>query len=1691
MSGFMQQIPSKRPCNIQFRTYSSKEILELSVKEIVNPKTFDDLGHPTAGGLHDLSLGPSHERELCATCYLGYLHCPGHMAHIRLPLPVFNPMYFKNILQLLRGSCLQCHHLLAPRWSLVLISYQLECLDKGFFHAVDEMQNRVNSLAMDNSGNDPATVHLIESTLKDYMEELESEKENQFETVNTNLRNLVAIRKNLVDTFMKEHINSHGRKCALCGTTVRQIRPEHNVRIITKQLRSDSSNLEQVFLSPSEARDHLRKISAYEDKVFKNLFGVLKGGHFENSTTGESAIDLFFLEVIPVIPTKFRPVSAMGDKRFENPQTGGLTRVLKDSQTLSQLLFFSQNEHNEEFLKDFDKSILAMVPGKSNTEKLQNSWSVLQTHVNSLIDSDMDKLSTENFPGVKQILEKKEGLFRKHMMGKRVNYAARSVISPDPFINSDEIGIPDIIAKKLTYPQPVTEWNAQELRRAIMNGPNKHPGALLIENEDGTQMKLKADNVTQREAIAKQLLTPQNPRHAITGQKRVHRHIKNGDVLLLNRQPTLHKPSIMAHKVRILPREKTFRLHYSACKTYNADFDGDEMNAHFPQNEIGRSEAYNIASTSHQYLVPKDGTPLGGLIQDHMISGVKMTVRGRFYTKAQYQQLVFNAMTDKSGHVKLLRPAIIKPKQLWSGKQVFSTLLLNIIPENKPLFNFKGRSKISSRTWRKNDPRVPIGGGTPLKGDNMTESEVIFRQGQLLVGVLDKANYGSTPYGLVHACYELYGGQTAVLILSCLGRLFTTFLQFICGFSLGVEDIIVKTKADKKRKKMMKKAVKSGLGIMAKTLQVEDPKNVDEIIDKYESAHRSSDGLQMAEIDMQMKTNTEAFTTEISNVCLGQGLIKSFPNNSLQLMVQSGAKGSMVNCMQISCLLGQIELEGRRPPLMLSGRSLPSFQPYDSSPRSGGYVDGRFLTGIRPQEYFFHCMAGREGLVDTAVKTSRSGYLQRCIIKHLEGLVVNYDLTVRDSDGSIVQFNYGEDSLDISKTPYLNPTQYDFLIENSEVILGKNDTHLQNPKKAVRYQKKIKKWKENKNTVRISPFLEFISGTMQNMGETAPENKDIIKDELIDLWRTVEDKEQYSKNCKKCPDPVLTKLRPDTNFGSISEKLDQLVKDYLDVNIRKFIKSETDCKEPNIDSEGFKKLMYSKYQRSLCEPGEAVGLLAAQSIGEPSTQMTLNTFHFAGKSEMNVTLGIPRLREILIVASANIKTPSMDVPFHSTRYAHKRAARLRKKLMRVHLSQIIEDVNIYESYDIRNNWDQYRVYKIRFNFLPQKEYEEDCYASPATVLEFFEKHFVKQLTDTLKKRCKELKRTREVNFRSVGSKFAMEDAAVGERGNLNGSHSEEPTEADDHEQKEETDKSEKKDDGESDDEGDGDAADRKYQGQKDEEKEYDEEDENVDSGNEDAFVESAVSEGEHSQQEGEDEYMSDAVMRKSMQKKKTTMEEKDARINAVVCTSSLVSSYKFDKVDHLWCELVLKFELHDSKLDLGTIILNEAKRAVVYETAGISRCFINDEDGEKRMKTEGVNFKELFKFDRILNMNKLYSNDIHAVARTYGIEAACRVIVKEMRDVFKVYGITVDPRHLSLIADYMTFEGVYMPFNRTGLETNASPLQKMTFESTMHFLKEATIHGVTDQLKSPSARLVVGRVVSSGTGCFDLLQQLT
>ncbi|XP_076595923.1 DNA-directed RNA polymerase I subunit RPA1 [Chaetodon auriga] len=1689
---FGKETPWRRLEGMSFGMYSAEEIRKLSVKTITNSRFLDAVGNVAPNSLYDLALGPADSKEVCSTCCQDFNNCPGHLGHVDLPLPVYNPLLFDKLFLLIRGSCLGCHMLTCSRAAIHLLLNQLKLVDHGAMQEVYQIEQVLNQHLEENP---KATGDEIQQVLKEFTDMIVGVNAEGSENIRP-IKHLVEKKSSLINDFWRIHMKT--RKCPYCRSGRFTVRREHNSKLIVTMpsgaqisgnTDEDLMTGKRVYLTASTAREHTNSLWEKEAFFLKCLFSGMEEGMVSKDGVKGFCPDLFFLDLLVVPPCRYRPINRLGDQMFTNGQTVNMQAVMKDCDFIRKLLALIAGEktaEEQEAPEQTDQTFLAGIPGLTLTDKLYNIWIRLQTHVNIVFDSDMDKMMTEKYPGIRQILEKKDGLFRKHMMGKRVDYAARSVICPDMYIGTNEIGIPMVFATKLTYPQPVTPWNVKELRQAVLNGPSVHPGASMVINEDGRRTILSATNLAQREAVAKQLLTPCPEPHKMP-MKIVNRHIKNGDILLLNRQPTLHRPSIQAHCARILPGEKVLRLHYANCKAYNADFDGDEMNAHFPQSELARAEAYTLVSTDQQYLVPKDGKPLAGLIQDHMVSGTRMTIRDCFFTRVQYFELVYRGLTDKPGRVKLLPPAIRKPQQLWTGKQVVSTLLLNVIPQNAVPLNLLGKSKIPSKSWIQVPPRASPG----YRPDSMCDSQVVIREGELLMGVLDKAHYGSSAYGLVHCCYELYGGETSGKLLSCLARLFTAYLQLHRGFTLGVEDILVKPGANRRRQKIIQESLTIGTKALQAAFNL--PSSVDqaEARSRWQDAHLNPDQRDFSMADHKFKEVANQVNNDINKVCMPVGLHTSFPDNNLQLMVQSGAKGSTVNTMQISCLLGQIELEGRRPPLMPSGKSLPCFQPYDPSPGAGGFVSGRFLTGIKPQEFFFHCMAGREGLVDTAVKTSRSGYLQRCVIKHLEGLVVQYDLTVRDSDGSVVQFLYGEDGLDIPKTQFLQPRQFPFIEDNYEVIkrsqgLDKVLARL-DPQTASQHFAAIQRWRAKRELAcpRRGAFLLFsqkkLAKLKQTEQKTEPDvhGRNAAVQQLIQQWYSLDEssRAKYSRKSSRCPEPSLGLFRPDVCFGSVSENFHSITDKYL--------QSRDGLREDSLDNHSLRQLLHYKWQRSLCDPGEAVGLLAAQSIGEPSTQMTLNTFHFAGRGEMNVTLGIPRLREILMVASSNIKTPMMSVPVLNNKRALKRAKTLRKKLTRVCLSEVLHKVDVVETLQIENQ--KLRKFRVTFHFLPPDRYEDDKLLSPQQILHFMETRFFRLLLEAIKKRSAKLASI-AVEARKATLKDRDDDGDGGaDTAGLDDGEGEEEREIVDDQGNE----------------GDADASDAKRKDKQEEEVDYESEaEEGGDDGEDRADQEEEEEEVEANVEDTPEECQLESTGVRKQKKRRTKRdggeEEKTLnpmRVNSVLDSNSAIERYCYDHQHELWCEVDLVLPVSKVHFDLTSVLSTLAQNAVIVETKGLTRCLLSEtttKTGEKEtvLNTEGINMQEMFKHTDILDINRLYSNEVHAMANTYGIEVALKVIEKEIKDVFAVYGIEVDPRHLSLVADYMCFEGVYKPLNRHAIRSNSSPLQQMTFETSYKFLKQATMLGSHDQLASPSACLVVGKVVKGGTGLFELKQPL-
>lgn len=1676
--------------HLLFSVFTANDIRNLSVTKIRTPLSFNILGHPLKGGLYDPSLGTTRSySELCSTCGYSSVKCSGHFGHIELPVPVVNPLFHKGLSTLLKLSCLNCFTLQIPPYIKMLLSAKLTLLYQGQLGDLETLDQEVTHIKANVQKEEEQTEYIRE-VIDTYMQNFFNRSRfghptsESHELNSNNIKNVNTQWHIYVDTVLKQYVRNKSGICKKCNDILPKITTLQNKIMISNKgvpkemlSREVIHKLDTVMIMPDQSKEYMRRLWNNERDFIRIIIPCLESVDIEYPT------DIFFFEVIPVLPPIVRPVNFVKGQMIEHPQTYIYKSVIQDCLVLRNIIQTIQDGGTDQLPQE-GRLVFEQIRGQTAVEKLHNAWQTLQSNVDHLMDRDINRTPESiNGLGLKQILEKKEGIIRMHMMGKRVNFAARSVITPDPDLNIDEIGVPEAFARKLTYPNTVTPWNVVELRRLVLNGPDVHPGAVLIENEDGSVQAIKRNDAMQREAIAKRLLTTTRTNESFVGVKVVHRHLQNGDVLLLNRQPTLHKPSIMAHKARVLKGEKTLHLHYANCKAYNADFDGDEMNAHFPQNELARSESYNIANVCNQYLVPKDGTPLSGLIQDYMVSGVQLTIRGQFFSRTHYTQLVYAALSTVQGDITLLPPSIIKPSSLWSGKQVLSTVIINIIPSHKARINLISNTKINAKEWQVETPRIWKCGVEFKDPMTMSEAEVVIRHGELLCGVLDKTHYGATSYGLIHCIYELYGEECASKMLSALAKLFQTNLRY-SGFTLGVEDILINRKIDERRKEIIFNCRKIGEEIQRSVARMTNETSMDELKEKIEESYWDNPKFR-AQIDHKYKSALDVYTNDINKTCLQLGLFKKFPSNNLQLMVQSGAKGSMVNTMQISCLLGQSELEGKRPPLMISGKSLSSFLAYDSTPRAGGFIDSRFMTGIKSQECFFHCMAGREGLVDTAVKTSRSGYLQRCLVKHLEGLVVGYDATVRDYDGSLIQFYYGEDGLDIPGSRFLRREQIPFLVDNKDAIVDATLLEcLKTDDKAIaKMTKRIKKW-EGKNgsalqKKRVSEFSRF-SSENQNPNSSkrrcvdAHSGRSKATLSLIRKWIKAKEevRDTFRALCARCPDPVASRYRQDIEFGVLPERIEGLIDEYLSSS------------SPRIKKSTLRDLLSVKLMKTICPPGEPVGLLAAQSIGEPSTQMTLNTFHFAGRGDMNVTLGIPRLREILMMASKNIKTPSMEIPFLNGLNLEKQVRKLRLKLNKCVLRDVLKDITI--SRRMEEGSHKRLLHAVTIEFIPHKSYKREFSIRPEDVIRCTEKIFLTNMFREIQKRAKASKVL--LHFEAKKKRTSDEDAMIdqidpddpgmlentGERmrmdlGEMHESSDEEEVAEDAdatmsrslsrHQENQEYEESE--DEGEEEME---DAA-------------NDKEENNTDNNN----VGKTLSENK------EDNEENDYTKERLNNKKNGDFSD---RKQSVISMYEHAVDYDYDKSKLSWCKFTFWLPLKMIKLDLPTIMRNAADKTVLWETPRIKKAFTFQNKGETILKTDGLNIVEMFKYDNILNLNKLYSNDIYNISQTYGIEAANKVIVREVRDVFKMYGITVDFRHLALIADYMTFDGTFQPLSRKGMENSASPLQQISFESSLGFLKSATLQGKKDDILSPSSRLMLGQPCKSGTGAFSVLPSL-
>ena len=657
---------------------------------------------------------------------------------------------------------------------------------------------------------------------------------------------------------------------------------------------------------------------------------------------------------------------------------------------------------------------------------IEDLWDLLQYHITTFFDNNITRIpparhrSGQPLKTITERIKGKEGRIRKNLAGKRVNFSGRTVLSPDPFLNINEVGVPLEVAKIITVAEGVTTINIEAMRALIRQGAN-YPGANYVIRPDGRRKRITKE-------LTEELCAEIQPGY------KIERHLQDEDVVLFNRHPSLHKQSLMSHYVKVLP-DRTFRIHPAAAHPYNADFDGDEVNIHSPQTEEARSEAKILLDIKNNIMSSKNNVNLVGCIAD-AVTGNYLLGKEKL-SKSEADQTLFSVgIINKS-----------KGKEI-SGGEVFS----QILPVNSNI-------------------KIP----TEILSDNTFGSD-----GGSMVKILDK-NFGRD------------------ISIECIKRAFSLGTTYLTrkGYTLSLRDLDV----PKKIKEITKEIIERAKNKTQDIINAEKEDSLDVIPGKSLEESRE---LRIMQVLNEVRTES------------GKIVKSNFPKEgNIYSMITSGAKGSILNITQIGCCVGQQSLWNQRINFGYNDRTLSFFKKNDLGAESHGFIKNSFFEGLKPSEFFFGAITGRDSLMDTALRTPKSGYLYRRLVSALQDLKVEYDNTVRDASGNIIQFAYGGDGIEVS---------------------------------SLHLNKKI-------------------------------------------------------------------------------------------------------------------------------SPGEAAGVLTAQSFGEASTQMVLNVFHSAGVAEMQITLGLPRLIEIFD-ARKEPSTPQMEIYLDKEYNNEKDAKIIAEKIKEVKLEEIASEIKI-------------------------------------------------------------------------------------------------------------------------------------------------------------------------------------------------------------------------------------------------------------------------------------------------------------------------------------------------------------------------------------------------------------------------------
>jgi DNA-directed RNA polymerase subunit A' len=1023
----------KKIQQINFGLMSPEDIRKMSVVTVEYPDTYGDDGFPIEKGLMDPRLGIIDPSLVCRTCGFKGGDCQGHFGSIELARPVIHVGFGDVIHKILRSTCNNCGRIL-------LTNEQIEEFTEDIEEAMENKENITNILKKLQAETKKAEMSDAkqDEIVKKVMTEVYPEKDEEYDDADRNDILLEALNQLYTEAYMKRD-EDEGKSfkyidpkllCPHCKKNKTMAEIESSYDMLTAKNEDELNKIHEKVVEEIEKANEGKEISDEElneeiikeykkrAKEFVKQFlqelvqepilldkpVTIRQGDYKltpsevrerlEKISDEDAFILginpdvarpewLVLTVLPVPPVTVRPsITLDTGERSEDDLTHKLVDILRINQRL---------------LENMEAGAPQLI--------VEDLWELLQYHVTTYFDNEASGVpparhrSGRPLKTLTQRLKGKEGRFRSNLSGKRVNFSARTVISPDPNISINEVGVPEMIAKEVTVPVYVNEWNIDEMRTYIENGPDVHPGANYVRNGN-TKRRVTEDT---KEFILEQL----EPGFIID------RHLKDGDMVLFNRQPSLHRMSMMAHEVRVLPY-KTFRLNLCVCPPYNADFDGDEMNMHVFQTDESRAEAKSLMRVQEHILSPRFGGPIIGAIHDHISGAYLLTRDGVEFTEEEALQIIRKshlAIPPFKSNQWVLKydpdysedTYIFKDKgDKWTGKELFSLLLPNDL-------NLSYSAEIS---------KCPV--VYPPE-----DATVVIKNGILTQGAIDESAYGSFSGKILDKIVKEYGPGRAKEFLDR-----STDLA-ICGImktgittSLNDEEIPEEAQ-DRINEHLNKKM-----------------EEVDMLVQSYEEGYlQALPGRSLKETlemkIMQVLGEARDMSGSIAENYLTMG--KQYPEdpydhvmaveNHSVVMARTGARASMLNLTQITACVGQQAVRGGRIERGYLNRTLPHFKKGELGAKAKGFVHSSYKSGLDPIEFFFHAMGGREGLVDTAIRTAQSGYMQRRLVNALQDLQVKSSGLVTDNQGNVIQTMFGEDGVDPAKSDFGKPADLNKLID--------------------------------------------------------------------------------------------------------------------------------------------------------------------------------------------------------------------------------------------------------------------------------------------------------------------------------------------------------------------------------------------------------------------------------------------------------------------------------------------------------------------------------------------------------------------------------------------------------------------------------------------------------------------------------------